>query len=142
VPATAEELATIHAILDRFWAAVDAAMVQPPDRDWRLEFATGLAEIATNIVRHAYPTGASSGPMELRLRAYLDRVVACLTDRGVAFRMPPEPRDSPGRDPMELPEGGYGLAAARACVDRLDYSRTPNGENRWRLLKQFGPGAP
>jgi anti-sigma regulatory factor (Ser/Thr protein kinase) len=38
---------------------------------------------------------------------------------------------------LALPEGGYGLALARAAVDQLDYERTPDGINRWRLVKRF-----
>ncbi len=134
--ATAEELAGLHAALERFWRAVDATLAEPPSRDWRNRFATALAEIAANIVRHAYPTGTVRGPIRLRLRLYTDRVVGSFADRGIAFR----PADGTGAsrpDPTELAEGGYGLALARASLDRLDYRRTPSGMNCWRLVKRF-----
>jgi anti-sigma regulatory factor (Ser/Thr protein kinase) len=136
VPATAEELAAIHVVLERFWKVVDATLAQPPAHDWRHRFATALAEIAANIVRHAYPAGTARGSMRLRLRLYADRVVASFADRGVAF-VPPDPADSPGSDRSELAEGGYGLALARATLDRLEYRRTPTGTNCWRLMKRF-----
>src|SRR5437867_3631354 len=115
VPATAEELAALHVVLERFWKVVDATLAQPPAQDWRHRFATALAEIAANIVRHAYPTGAARGSMRLRLRLYADRVVASFADQGVPFA-PPDATGSPGSDRSELPEGGYGLALARATL--------------------------
>jgi serine/threonine-protein kinase RsbW len=136
VRATAEELAAIHMVLERFWKVVDATVAQPPAHDWRHRFATALAEIAANIVRHAYPMGTAPGSMRLRLRLYADRVVASFADQGVLFA-PPDAADSPGSDRSELPEGGYGLALARATLDRLEYRRTPAGTNCWRLMKRF-----
>lgn len=136
VVATAEELAALHAALDRFWDAVDAALSQPPPQDWRLRFVTAVAEIAANIVRHAYPIGTTRGPLRLRVRLYADRVVASFADRGVAF-VPPGAQGSPVSDPAELPEGGFGLALARAGLDRLEYRRTPAGTNCWRLTKRL-----
>ena len=139
VPAKPEELAAVHAAVERFWHAVDGALAQPPDHECRMRFAIAVVEIATNIIRHAYPTGTQSGAMQLCLRAYADRAVACFTDQGVAFPGSLEAGSVPDLDASELPEGGYGLALARASLDRLDYSRTPDGQNRWRLLKQFIP---
>ena len=136
VGATAEELAALHAALDRFWDAVDAVLAQPPPQDWRLRFVTAVAEVAANIVRHAYPIGANRGSLRLRLRLYADRVVASFADRGVGF-VPGEVQGPPGADPAELPEGGFGLALARASLDRLEYRRTPTGTNCWRLTKRL-----
>lgn len=137
VPATPEELAAIHAALDRFWGAVEVALAQPPNQDWRHRFAIAVVEVATNIARHAYPAGTAQGPMQLRLRSYADRAVACFADRGVAFVGPAEAGGSFEVDPSELPEGGFGLALIRACLDRLAYRRTPQGTNCWRLVKRY-----
>jgi anti-sigma regulatory factor (Ser/Thr protein kinase) len=136
VGATAEELAALHAALDRFWDVVDAVLAQPPPQDWRIRFVTAVAEVAANIVRHAYPIGTPRGPLRLRVRLYADRVVASFADRGVAF-VPGEVQGPPGSDPAELPEGGFGLALARASLDRLEYRRTPTGTNCWRLTKRL-----
>ena len=134
--ATAQDLAAMHTMLDRFWVAIDQAVAEPPDARWRQLLATALAEIGANIVRHAYPAGTAPGTMHLRLRAYDDRVEALFTDQGVAFVDPAQPaRPLPADDPLALPEGGYGLALARAAVDQLDYARTPDGRNLWRLVK-------
>lgn len=36
-----------------------------------------------------------------------------------------------------LPEGGFGLALVRMTVDRLEYERTPEGQNRWILISRI-----
>ncbi len=137
VAATAQNLAVLHAALDRFWAAVDRAVTAPPPQAWRLRFATAVLELATNVVQHAYSVDAAPGPMQVRLRAYADRSVARFADRGVPFTGPLGPRAEFEADPLALPEGGYGLALILACVDRLAYRRTPQGTNCWRLVKRF-----
>ena len=136
VPAIATRLADLHDALDRFWAAVELVLAHPPDTTWRLQFTTAVAEIAANIVRHAYPAGTTPGSMQIRLRSYTDRVEACLTDRGLAFT-PSKVADSPRPESVELPEGGLGLAIARASLDQVGYSRTPEGTNHWRLVKRL-----
>jgi serine/threonine-protein kinase RsbW len=140
VPAVAEELGVLHAALDRFWGVLDRTLPRPPSQDWRVRFATALAEIAANIIRHAYPAGTDRRPLRLRLRLYEDRLVATFTDRGISFAPPDPPGSTP--DLTELREGGYGLALARAGLDRLDYRRTTAGTNCWRLMKRFDAAEP
>jgi anti-sigma regulatory factor (Ser/Thr protein kinase) len=64
--------------------------------------------------------------------------VAQFTDRGVAWEPGSEPVTP---DPLDLPEGGLGLAVARGALDELTYRREPNGTNVWRLIKWITPGA-
>jgi serine/threonine-protein kinase RsbW len=150
--ATAERLADLHAALERFWAAVDRSVPRPPDATWRQTFATAVAEIATNVIRHAYPGGGAAehpDAIRLDLRAYPDRAEATFADRGVAYAAPETPTAPVGMpdtpvagavdpdDLLALAEGGYGLALARAAVDELDYERSADGINHWRLMKRF-----
>ena len=135
-PALPGGLEALHDALARFWGAVDAALARPPDSAHRLRLETAVMEVATNIIRHAHPPGAPPGAMHLRLRAHADRIEARFTDRGLAFRPsepPPGPEDEPA-DPLEIPEGGYGLALVRATVDEVDYERSDEGTNVWRLI--------
>ena len=136
VPATAQQLDAIHAALARFWAKVDTTVTRPPDRERRTRFATAVAEIAANIIRHAYPGGKEPGTIQLHLCAYPDRVEACFNDQGVVFVPPPPVEDGPEPNPLELPESGRGLAIAQACLDELEYRRTEEGTNEWRLVKR------
>jgi serine/threonine-protein kinase RsbW len=133
--ASAVALDHLHRALARLWPAVEGAASTPLPEDWRLSFAIAVAEIANNAVRHAYPPGRTSGPIELRLRVFRDRIEARFADCGVMVApmahalLPP--------DPAALAESGYGLALARAAVDRLSYRRTQRGANCWRLTKRF-----
>ena len=137
VPADAESIAALHTALERFWVAVEQAPVQPPDAAWRRRFATAVAEIGTNIVRHAYPPGTLPGSVRLQLRAYADRAEAHVTDHGAAFTPQVELDRVPMPDPFTLPEDGFGLAIVRVAVDEVRYCRTPGGENHWQLTKRL-----
>lgn len=136
--ATVQQSDAIHAALQRFWEAIDAAIPQPPGEAWRAALATAVVEIANNVLQHAYSAGAADVGFTLRLRVYPDEVVVSLIDRGKPMATLPDTKPSPIDDPLDLPEGGYGLALARACVDALEYRRTPEETNCWRLVKRFG----
>lgn len=129
----------VHAALGRFWlrlAALPEPVPDAPCDTWRLLFATAVAEIGANIVRHAY--AAHPGLMRLRLLAFADRVEARFSDRGLPLEDDCRDWSTRGQDPLSLPEGGLGLALADAALDELHYARTPAGENHWRLVKRLG----
>lgn len=138
VPATVEQLATLHATLERFWRTVEQVLADPPGLEWRMLFETGVIEVGNNIVRYAYADAPVPGTLELRLRVYADRVEAHFTDRGSAYVAPAEPVSLPLVSEFDIPEGGYGLALVRASVDQFTYDRIPDGRNYWQLLKRFG----
>ena len=135
--ATGAGLEALHGGLERFWAALEPALPRPLADPWRLRFATAVAEVGANIVRHAYLATAGERPLSLRLVAYADRAEGCFLDRGVAvderrLALPAAPID-----PWSLPEGGLGLPLTRAALDVLEYRRLPGGENQWRLMKRY-----
>ena len=134
VPAQAEQLPAIHAALQRFWEAADGVLDLAPDPSWSLRFATAVAEIAANIAQYAYPSSSTPGAMRLCLRTYPNRVEAVFADGGAPYTGSAE---AAMPDPLSLAEGGYGLALARVALDRLDYSRTEDGTNQWRLVKRL-----
>jgi serine/threonine-protein kinase RsbW len=171
VPATAARLQDVHDALARFWAAVARSLGSAPPGAWRAAFETAVAEVAANIVRHAYPPGFPPGTMRFRLHAYRDAIEARFADHGVGFQAPPAP-PAPGNDAprhplapqpapaapdaagaageddlddllaaLELVEGGYGLPLAQAALDTLDYHRSARGENEWRLVKRLSAPA-
>lgn len=124
-PASVESLDRVHQALERFWRRAGASRRVPSAV--QIALSTAVAEIVTNILRHA-----RADSFGLTLRASGDTLEACLTDRGVPFREPvagPVP---------ELAEGGRGLLLARRSVSRLEYSRSADGENRWRLVVELG----
>jgi serine/threonine-protein kinase RsbW len=127
----------VHEALERFWLGL-ARLPRPPEAPcdaWRLLFATAVAEIGANIVRHAY--AARPGLLRLRLLAFADRVEARFSDCGLPLEQECRDWAAHGQDPLSLPEGGLGLALADAALDELRYVRTPAGVNRWRLVKRF-----
>ena len=142
--ATPEALTAIHDLLARFWAGLDPTPLSPP-RDQRARVVTAVIEIGGNIIRHAYPPG-QAGALTLRLCAWPDRLEARYSDRGVRYEPAPDPQALPviatGDEAVApLPEGGFGLAIARATLDALDYDRSPGGENHWTLVSGLGrPG--
>ena len=106
----------------------------PPDARWRDRFRTAVAEIAANVIKHAYPPSAEVRPLGLEVQVFPDEVVAQFADCGTAW----EPTEEPiVPDPFDLPEGGLGLAIARGALDELSYRREPDGRNVWRLAKRF-----
>ena len=113
---------------------IDASATDRPTARWRDLFRTAVAEIASNIVRHAYPPSQAVRPFELKVLVYVDRLEAQFVDRGAGWETGSEPVPP---DPLDLPEGGMGLAVARGALDELSYRREPDGTNVWRLLKRI-----
>lgn len=135
--ATPPHLEALYGALDRFWRDLDAALLAPPAMAWRLKFATATAEIGGNIIRHAYPPAAVARPLGLRLVAYAGHADACFTDRGDAFTAGLRGNGDVALDLAALPESGYGLPLVCRLVDELEYQRTADGVNHWRLTKRF-----
>jgi len=131
-PAVPAQLDALHAALDRLWAEIEAMTDPQPSTEQRMAFATGVIEIASNILRHAYPSSASVGDIEIRLELHANRLEALLTDCGQPFT---EPRPDSLVEPQDLPESGLGLALARRSLDTVEYERNASGRNQWRLTK-------
>jgi anti-sigma regulatory factor (Ser/Thr protein kinase) len=95
----------------------------------RMLFATAVAEVATNIIKHRHPGARSDMVLTLRIEA--DRIEAVFADDGVAVEMVAA-LDPP---PDELSESGRGLVLARATLDELSYERA-GAFNRWHLVRR------
>lgn len=128
-------LEAMHGMLDCFWQRLGGGGVALDDL-WRAQFTTAVAEIGTNILRHAYDN-LPVVSIGLRLRLYADCVEARLIDRGRPYTpRPPAVPEIPD-DIAALAEGGFGLTIACAAVDVLRYRRTTSGVNCWRLRKKL-----
>lgn len=131
-----DDLGLLHQALQRFWIELDDVTPAELTRQWRLLFEIAVLEIANNIVRYARLDRTTSGTFVLRLSAYADHVVALFQDSGLPFvSEKPRSRSIEHLDIADLPEGGYGLQAARDAVDSLHYSRDATGHNTWRIVK-------
>jgi anti-sigma regulatory factor (Ser/Thr protein kinase) len=129
----------VHQALDRFEAAAvaekGAAVTAVYDA-----FRTATIEIATNILRHAYPPDHPGAQLSLQLYLFAERLEAQFYDQGIAFTPPTEimpPTFDEVDDILNVPEGNFGLFLALQALDHLDYSRSPAGVNQWRLVKQL-----
>ena len=86
-----------------------------------------VAEMATNVCRHAY--GTDGGSMRLEIAWGDDGLEISLSDSGRAFdpSIVPVPGEPEAADPTTWPEGGMGLMLIRSACDRLDYTRSDDG---------------
>ncbi|MCC6454624.1 MAG: ATP-binding protein [Caldilineaceae bacterium] len=129
-------LTQIYESLDRFEAAAaDArgpAVVAVFDA-----FKTAVVEIATNILRHAYPPDHPQAPLFFQLNLFAPYLEALFHDQGIAFTPPTEVALPNLDDILDVPEGNFGLFLALQALDHLEYTRTPAGVNQWRLIKQL-----
>lgn len=101
----------------------------PPDQRDTIQLV--LAEALNNVTEHAYPAGAG-GPIYLRALAECAELTVIIRDRGVP--LPAElilSEGKAGRDPADLPEGGFGWHLIRSLASALDHNRLA----RWNELK-------
>jgi len=131
--ALAEQIELVYTCMNRFWQAIDRQLASPPPAQWRRELETAVIEIANNIVRHAYPPSAAA-TMQIELTCNGCCVEVHLRDYGVPFTKPLPMSQAELPNPLDLPEGGWGLHIVRAAVDELSYTREEDA-NHWRLCK-------
>lgn len=129
----------VHETIDSYWHSVDAADCCPMDGTWRALFNSAVAEIAGNIVRHAYEEPARDETFRMTLLCFPDRVEAILIDNGETFDFQPPSRSADMRDALDNfdLDHGWGLPIVLAATDSLRYEQLPNGSNRWILDKRL-----
>jgi serine/threonine-protein kinase RsbW len=124
VPATADALEAVHALLHQFWHAVP----RMGDAD-RMRFDLAVAEVAANIVEHC----GSTIELTLNLRQFDDRVEADFDENGVA--LPPDVIEAAVEPDDPLAESGRGLVLARSALDEFAYERDGD-HNHWHLVRR------
>ncbi len=130
----------VHETIDAYWVSVDAADCCPMDGTWRALFNSAVAEIAGNIVRHAYPQADDNDTFHMSLLCFPDRVEAVLIDDGEGFDFDPTGgRSADMRDALDNLDldHGWGLPIVLTATDSLRYEQLPNGSNRWILDKRI-----
>lgn len=89
-----------------------------------------IQELCVNIVEHGY--AGEAGKIALTLSespTHLEITIQDWTSRPFA---PPDDITLP--DPMDLPEGGWGLYLIYQIMDKVVHTPLPDG-NRWQLIK-------
>ena len=136
-PAIPSKLESIHLMLEQFWNDMEPSRASSIPNRWKLELSTAVAEISSNIFRHAFAGLPEPGLMELHLKLYQDRVEAEITDTGVPYTEEVGAAAPKVDDAADLPEGGRGLRVARAVLDELRYWRSKESTNHWLLVKRL-----
>jgi sigma-B regulation protein RsbU (phosphoserine phosphatase) len=88
-------------------------------------------ELLTNLVDHAY-NGDTTGQISVFLSLEPNRIVMETRDFGIRAELDLANISMP--DPLDLAEGGYGMAIIKAQVDEVLYY-SEGGQNVWRLIK-------
>jgi serine/threonine-protein kinase RsbW len=123
-PVEPASLQGIHRSLARLWAQEEGVASKD-----KMLFATAVAEVATNIIKHR--ADGSRSDMALTLRIDADQIEAVFSDDGIAVDMSVVPESSQD----ELSESGRGLVIASAALDELTYERA-GAVNRWHLVRR------
>lgn len=93
-----------------------------PDAMGRLELV--LAEVMNNVAEHAAVPGAETGSMHLCVVMQDNGLCCAITDDG--GKLPVDclkPRSLPIKDPLDLPEGGFGWFLIQGLTQSLCYYR-------------------
>lgn len=95
----------------------------------RENLALAVHELCTNIIQHGY--AGTSGSIVIRTERDSDSLNITITDEAPnaysrARNIPP--------DPLDMPEGGWGMHIIRQFVDDVYYERLEHG-NFWQLTK-------
>jgi anti-sigma regulatory factor (Ser/Thr protein kinase) len=107
------DLTQLRTLRDRVHRELVRVLVPDPTRS---EFVSAVGEVAANGLLHGRP------PVQVRVWASLERLVATVTDRGDGFDDPLAGyAPSRGRDPRRA---GMGLWLTRQLCDQLELSRT------------------
>ena len=95
----------------------------------RLSVELVFEEVVANVVRHgARPDGRTSISLELVLQDNGIRLT--FLDDGIPFDPRQRPDPAPAQDLEHAATGGRGLMLIRSVCNELQYSRTPEGQNR------------
>jgi anti-sigma regulatory factor (Ser/Thr protein kinase) len=139
IDATLDGMSEVHHLLAQLWQQLTQYPVDHPDASWRALFDSATAEIAGNIIRHAYTDCSSARHFHLSLCCCNDCIVATTLDQGIPLD-PLAVIATPNMDITledETLDHGWGLPIANAATDMLDYQRLGTGYNQWRIVKYF-----
>ncbi len=90
-------------------------------------------ELLNNIVDHAYK-GVHTNTIQIEMKIHEKQLKIQTEDSGIQSTLNLETVSMP--DPMDLMEGGYGLAIILSQMDSVNYS-FENGKNIWKLQKNI-----
>lgn len=89
-----------------------------------------VQELGVNIVEHGYQE--KSGDMTLTVTVGMTSIIIDVIEQAPNVFVPPTEISMP--DPLDLPEGGWGLYLIYQIMDEVNY-KSHNGTNSWHLIK-------
>ena len=92
-----------------------------------------LQELLTNLVEHAYKENPS-GQITVTLTYRSEHILIDTKDSGHEAKVDLSVVEMP--DPIEMAEGGYGLAIIQSVMDEVK-NTYENGWNHWQLIKKL-----
>lgn len=125
IPATLEEVSRLVEKLQAVFAAQgisDHALI-----------ALAVQELGVNIVTHAYE-GQEQGEIEFESELTRDTLEIWMRDQGLNVYIPPVEIVAP--DPLDLPEGGWGIYLIYQIIDQVSYT-SRDDTNEWHLKKHL-----
>jgi len=123
--------ATLRAV-SAFAQELETVLADVAPRDYQA-ITLAVQELCVNIVEHAYD--GVVGMIQFELTADESELVMTFRDQAPNHYVPTEQVTSP--DPLDLPEGGWGVFLIYQLVDEVDYQALDKS-NRWRLVKYLG----
>ncbi len=89
-------------------------------------------EACSNIIRHSYKNDHTQS-----IAVSIEFDNCCLTitvkDKGIEF----DPTAAAKRDITEIKPGGLGIYIIHQVMDKVEYTRTPDGYNRLKITKKL-----
>ncbi|MHB1017399.1 MAG: anti-sigma factor antagonist [Coriobacteriia bacterium] len=96
------------------------------------DIRVAVGEALANAIRHGSPRG-DADPVSVSVKAYDDRVVLVIADRGTGF----DGEAASDGDPYA--SSGRGVMFMRALMDRVDFERLPGGGTAVTLVRHLAP---
>ena len=94
------------------------------------KIVTAVDEACSNIMRHGYG-GSKDGRICLECHLGSESLEFTLKDFGLAI----DPEKMNTKTSSEIKPGGMGLMLMRRYMDKVEYTRTENGENIMKMVK-------
>jgi anti-sigma regulatory factor (Ser/Thr protein kinase) len=119
--------------LKRIRAAISGAMegtkISKKDSD---RIVLAVDEACSNIIKHCCRRDRTR-KIDLTIEADHEKLIISIIDNGPRFDI----SKIQSRDINEIKPGGLGIHIMKQIMDFVEYSHTPEGLNRVRLIKKF-----
>jgi anti-sigma regulatory factor (Ser/Thr protein kinase) len=89
-------------------------------------------EVCSNIIKHCCMTDPNR-KIDLTIQLETDSLVISIVDDGIKFDI----NSIKSRDINDIKPGGLGIHIIKQVMDTVDYSHTPEGFNKVKMIKKL-----